>query len=345
MEIDIKSYLKKPLVWVISAAIIILITITCVLYPYFCSKAEISKTVYVYPKMNVEMLNDSLNAYFGDSFGNHVSNILSMKGVDVATCIGAYKVTIGDSPISLARRLINGRQTPIKFTFNNLRTKEQFAERVGEKFLISKAEMLNALENDSITKAMGCDSLTIVALLMPDSYEFYWSVTPAKMLNAFKKYHDKWWTTERISKAKALGLTPFEVTTLASIVEEETSKSDERGKVARLYLNRLAKGMLLQADPTVKFAIGDFSIKRVTKEHLRVQSPYNTYVNAGLPPSPIRFPEKSTIDAVLNAPEHDYTFMCAKEDFSGYHNYTTSFSVHLANARIYQAALNARGIK
>ncbi|MEG0253878.1 MAG: endolytic transglycosylase MltG, partial [Muribaculaceae bacterium] len=151
--------------------------------------------------------------------------------------------------------------------------------------------------------------------------------------------------TERISKAKALGLTPFEITTLASIVEEETSKSDERGKVARLYLNRLAKGMLLQADPTVKFAIGDFSIKRVTKEHLRVQSPYNTYVNAGLPPSPIRFPEKSTIDAVLNAPAHDYTFMCAKEDFSGYHNYTTSFSVHLANARIYQAALNARGIK
>ena len=142
-----------------------------------------------------------------------------------------------------------------------------------------------------------------------------------------------------------MGLTPDEVAVIASIVEEETAKSDERGKVARLYINRLRKGMPLQADPTVKFAVGDFSLRRIGAKHLAVESPYNTYRHTGLPPTPIRIAEKSTLEAVLNAPEHNYLYMCAREDFSGYHNFTASFAEHRRNAFRYRAALDARGIK
>jgi UPF0755 protein len=158
-------------------------------------------------------------------------------------------------------------------------------------------------------------------------------------------YYNDFWTSERKAKAEKLGLTPDQVEIIASITEEETSKADERGKVGRLYINRFKSGMRLQADPTVKYALGDFSIKRLTHDMLQVQSEWNTYRVNGLPPGPIRLPEKSTIDAILNSTPHNYTYMCAKEDFSGYHNFTTSYDEHLANAHRYQDALNARNIK
>ena len=158
-------------------------------------------------------------------------------------------------------------------------------------------------------------------------------------------YRNRFWDKSRRSKAARLGLTPAEVATIASIVEEETAKTDEKPKVARLYLNRLQKGIKLQADPTVKFASGDFSLRRITGKHLAIESPYNTYKISGLPPGPIRVPASSTLDAVLNAPNHNYIYMCAKEDFSGYHNFASDYATHQANARRYQAELNRRGIR
>ena len=205
--------------------------------------------------------------------------------------------------------------------------------------------MRKALRDSALCAKYGKTPQTIACLLMPDTYEFYWDITPEKTLDRLNDYYEDFWTDKRKSKAEKLGLTPDEVATIASIVEEETVKADERGKVARLYLNRYQQGMRLQADPTVKFALGDFSIKRITVPMTQINSPYNTYRVNGLPPGPIRLPEKSTIDAVLDAPQHDYLYMCARADFSGYHDFTRDYSSHLDNAHRYQDALNSRGIK
>lgn len=181
--------------------------------------------------------------------------------------------------------------------------------------------------------------------MMPDTYEVYWTADPRKTIQKILKNNDAFWTEERRAKAQALGLTPDQVGVIASIAEEETAKADELGKVARLYINRLERGMKLQADPTVKFAVGDFSIKRIGGKMLDTDSPYNTYRYAGLPPGPIRIPARRTLQAVLDAPVHDYIYMCAKSDFSGYHDFTSDYSIHKRNAAAFRKALDARGIK
>lgn len=293
----------------------------------------------------IDAVADSISCNIGVSFASRVKTLLTITGSDLSKRQGAFRVHKGDSPFKVMRLLRSGAESGVKFTFNNVRTKMEFAERFGSKFMVEKGLMLGALCSDSLCAKYGKTPETIVCLLLPDSYEFYWDITPEQLLDRFNEYYNKFWNDERKAKAKALGLTPDEVTIVASIVEEETAKGDERGKVARLYINRYQQGMPLQADPTVKFAIGDFSIKRLTIPMTRVESPYNTYRVQGLPPGPIRLPEKTTIDAVLNAPQHNYLYMCAKEDFSGYHNFAVDYDTHMANARRYQAALNERGIK
>lgn len=312
--------------------------------PFVLSGASESKTIYVYPDTDKKALNAMLNDELG-GFGSRVATLLSIAGVDPGKRVGAYRVEQGESPLRVARMIRNGMQTPVKFSFNNIRTKGQFAERVGEKFLMSADEILSLLNDSTTCAKYDKTPETIVAMLLPDSYEFYWDVKPEELLSRLAKYSNQFWTDERKHKAEALGLTPDEVVTVASIAEEETAKSDERGKVGRLYINRLQHGMPLQADPTVKFAIGDFSIKRITVAMTHTDNPYNTYRYAGLPPGPIRLVEKATIDAVLNSDSSDYLYMCAKEDFSGYHNFTKTYSEHLANAARYRNELDKRGIK
>lgn len=333
---------KKGLL--IAAAALVVIIFGGVVFPYGLMGASEDNMVYVYPNMTQEAFRDSVEVRLG-SYGGRVATLVNLMNVDLSKRVGAYSVNEGESPARVARHIQRGGQSGVKFTFNNLRTKEQFAERVGEKLLMTQEDMLNALNDTAFCKKFGKTPETIVTVLMPDSYEFYWTATPEEVVNKLNDNYKDFWTEARKLKAQALGLSPDEITTVASIVEEETAQSDERGKVARLYMNRLNSGMMLQADPTVKFALGDFSIKRITKDMLKTDSPYNTYRYLGLPPGPIRIPDKSTIDAVLNAPTHNYTYMCAKEDFSGYHNFTTSYSEHLANAARYQAELNKRGIK
>ncbi|MGM9803837.1 MAG: endolytic transglycosylase MltG [Muribaculaceae bacterium] len=329
---------------IVSVVAVVLIVMAAWSAPFVFSGAAEGDVVYVYPDMDRDAFSANIKAQLGD-FGGRVATVLGVAGFDVERRVGAYRVEQGESPLHFARKIRNGQQSPVRFTFNNIRTREQFAERVADKFLMEASEMLNVLNDSAECAKYGLTPATIVSVLLPDSYEFYWNISAESMLQRFASYSNDFWNKDRKAKAKALGLTPDEVVTVASIAEEETAKRDERGKVGRLYINRLQNGMPLQADPTVKFAIGDFSIKRITVAMTKVDNPYNTYRYAGLPPGPIRLVEKTTIDAVLNSDASDYLYMCAKEDFSGYHNFAKSYNEHLTNAARYRKELDKRGIK
>ena len=313
--------------------------------PYFYGKAGVRVMIYIRPDMTLAALNDTLQTYCGDGFAKRTTRVLSWFDTDLSASSGAYEIRQSDNPITAARKIRNREQTPVKFTFNNLRLKEQFAQRAAQQLMMQQSDIASLLNDSTTCAKYGKSTTTIANILLPDTYEMYWNVSPQSLLDRLHSYYQQFWNAERLEKASKMGLTPDEVQTLASIVEEESARHDEHGMIARLYINRLERGIPLQADPTVKYAIGDFSIRRITNAMLTTPSPYNTYVNKGLPPGPIRIASKRAIDAVLNAPQHNYLYMCAKEDFSGYHNFTASYSQHLANARRYQAELNRRNIK
>ena len=331
--------------WIIGALVALVVILGACAAPYFFMGAPAEGIVKVRKGSTIDMIGDSVKAHVDETFGKRVATMMSLMNAKVENREGAFHITPGTTPFNAARRIKNGVQDGIRFTFNNVRTLDEWTDRWGETFMEGPDGMRKALKDSAVCAKYGKTPQTIACLLMPDTYEFYWTISPEKMLDRMFDYYNDFWTSERKAKAQKLGLTPDQVATIASIVEEETSKADERGKVARLYLNRYQQGMKLQADPTVKFAIGDFSLKRITVPMTLINSPYNTYHVMGLPPGPIRLPEKSTIDAVLDAPQHDYLYMCARADFSGYHDFTRDYASHLDNAHRYQAALNARGIK
>ncbi len=287
-----------------------------------------------------EAVSDSVRKALGPSEGDRVVTLISLMGGDAVH--GAYKVTDGQNLFSVARNIARGRQTPVRVTWTNVRTLDDLASAVARNMEFSPDDFLQACRE--VLEPEGFTAAQYPAAFLPDTYEFYWTAPAEDVVGKLHSYQSQFWTEERIEAARKLGLDPIGVATLASIVEEETGKADERGAVARLYINRLKEGMPLQADPTVKFAIGDFSIRRITNDMLRTDSPYNTYRIKGLPPGPIRVPSKATLEAVLTAPAHDYIYMCAREDFSGYHTFARSYAEHLANARRYQAELDRRNI-
>lgn len=253
---------------------------------------------------------------------------------------GKYEVKKGSSLLSIVRMLRNGQQTPVNLVITKLRTKEDLAKLVGTKLECDSAQMIGFMNNrDSLAK-YGIDPEVSMALVLPDTYTFFWNTTPQKVYNKLAEESQKFWSQERKQKAQALGLTPVQAYTLASIVEEETNAASEKGHIASVYLNRISKGMPLQADPTVKFALKDFGLKRIYQKHLAVESPYNTYRNQGLPPGPIATPSRKTIDAVLNSPKTDYLYFVASPEFDGTHSFSVTYDEHLKKAREYQQALN-----
>ncbi len=314
-------------------------------YAYDAVVAE-RALVYIYPQWDEAQLDSVLlTAVIHKGALPKVKRMLSHYEFDLAKRVGVYELHPGMSARQLAAKLARGSQKPVRVTFNNMRTVDQFAERVAEQLCFSPEKLKSLLHNDSVVSSLGFTRQTLPAMFLPDTYEFYWTVSPEAFLQKMKREYDRFWQGERKEKAQRLGLSPVEVATLASIVEEETNKADELGKVAALYMNRLRRGMLLQADPTVKFACGDFTLKRVLNKHLAVESPYNTYRVAGLPPGPIRIASKRGLDAVLDHKRHSYLYMCAREDFSGYHNFATTLAEHNRNAQRYQRELNRRGIR
>jgi UPF0755 protein len=259
--------------------------------------------------------------------------------------IGCYKVAQDISMLNLFRSMRNGQQSPSNVVIPSVRTVDEACDKIS-KYLMTDGESIKAVLRDSLKlKELGFTKETIPAMFIPNTYEIYWTTDAENLVDRLKSEYEKFWTSERQEKAKSLGLSPIEVSTLASIVDSETSRDEDKPIIARLYLNRLEKHIRLASDPTVIFAVGDFSLRRVLKRHLEVESPYNTYKHEGLPPGPIRISSIAGIDAVLNPDDNDYIYMCAKEDFSGEHYYTSSEKEHMANAKKYAEALNKRNIK
>lgn len=257
--------------------------------------------------------------------------------------IGAYKIKMNMSNYDLITMLRSGNQTPIKLTFTYARKIDDLAEKITSKLKMSKDDLLKYL-NNNIDKYSGFKKSDIISIFLPDTYEVYWNISPEKLTNKMYSEYQKFWSDERLSKLNKTNLNKKEAIVLASIVASETRMLDEADRIAGLYINRLNRNMRLQADPTLIFAADDFTIRRVLNKHKKIKSPYNTYINRGLPPGPIRLASKKYIDAVLNYEKHNYIFMCAEEDFSGYHAFATNLSDHNRNARKFQIALNKRKI-
>ena len=337
---------KKILVGCLLAAILLGIAgIAHIYYYFFAQPFQITDTTYIY----IDRDDDVDSVYHkiievGNPKQMHgFESLVRYQGYNVKT--GRYAIKPTDNMRYLHRRLSMGYQTPIKLTVGSVRTLDRIARNTARQLMVDSCEIANILNDTAYISKLGFTPETLPALFIPNTYEVYWNMSSEDFMQRMLKEHKAFWNEKRLKQAEAIGLTPIEVATLASIVEEETANQAEKPMVAGLYINRLKKGMLLQADPTVKFSLQEFGLKRILFKHLEVDSPYNTYKYAGLPPGPIRIPSFQGLESVLNYTKHNYIYMCAKEDFSGTHNFAVTSAQHAANARKYQQALNRRGIR
>lgn len=257
---------------------------------------------------------------------------------------GRYLFKKGENTNQVVNKLRGGIQEPLELTFNNVRFKEDLAGKVSRYIQADSVSILNLFNDTLKIEQWGFKPETFKAMFIPNTYEFYWTTSATDFAQRMKQEYERFWDSGRKEKAAEIGFSPVEVSILASIVQAETAKAEEFERVAGLYINRLKRGIPLQADPTVKFAVGDFSLRRILNKHLEIDSPYNTYKHAGLPPGPINFPEIASLEAVLNYEDHNYMYMSAREDFSGYHNFAVTLSEHNRNAARYRRALDERKI-
>lgn len=255
---------------------------------------------------------------------------------------GKYEIKRGSSALTIIRMLRNGQQTPVNLVITKLRTKGDLARLVGNKLETDSSEMIAFLNNADSLKAFNKSPEVAITNVLPDTYTYFWNTTAEQVYRKLADESKKFWTPQRSERAVQLGLTPEQVYTLASIVDEETNASAEKGTIASVYLNRIKKGMPLQADPTIRFALNDFTIKRIYGDHLDVASPYNTYRNKGLPPGPICTPSRKTIDAVLNTQPTDYLYFVADSSFNGRHVFSATYEEHMKKAKEYQQAFKRR---
>ncbi len=335
-----KKYLYPAL-----AGMVVLVAL--VAYFLFSAVSTQKETFYVY--IDSDDTQDSVFAKIAPKASPMAMAGLTtlLRHTDYGTHVhtGRYAINPGDGALRLFRRLKNGQQSSMRLTIPEARTMERLAALLSRKLMLDSASIAQVLTSEETCRKYGYDTCTVSALFVPDTYDVYWDISADALLQRMTREHDRFWQGERTEKAQARQLTPVEVATLASIIDEETANTAEKPMIAGMYLNRLKVGMPLQADPTVKFALKQFGLKRIYTKLTRFQSPYNTYANEGLPPGPIKIASVKGIDAVLNAVDHDFLYMCAKEDFSGTHNFAKTYAEHLQNAARYSKALNERGIQ
>lgn len=333
--------------YLLSTAICLLIIITLVFIYFFADMNGTGKSEYLYIDRD-----DNIDSVYTKL--EPISQPVPLKGFKTLSRhleytenirTGRYEIKPGECAITVLKHLKSGMQAPVRVTIPSVRTIENLSAKLSKKLMIDSTEICEALKDSVICAKYGYDTCTIISMFIPNSYDLYWNISTENLLERMDKESDKFWNDERKNKAKKLELSIKEVLTLASIVDEETANNKEKNMIAGMYYNRLKIDMPLQADPTIKFALKDFGAKRIYHKMLLSDSPYNTYKNTGLPPGPIRIPSVAGIDAVLNMVQHDYLYMCAKEDFSGTHNFAVTYEEHKQNARKYTQALNKRGIR
>lgn len=298
-------------------------------------------SLYVYPYDDWQTVSERV----GEHTEVRNSRDLALLGrVGSTTRPGHYLVRPDATTLDLYRVVSRGAQTPVRLSFNTTRDVDRLWGHLASQLMTDSLSIAQAMTDSLLLDSLGVNDRTLAYHLIPNTYEVYWTESAKDIVARLASESKAFWSEQRLALADTVGLTPREAVTLASIINEESAKSDEYPIIAGLYLNRLRQGIPLQSDPTVLFAIGDRSIRRVLHKHLEVDSPYNTYLHKGLPPGPIRIPSSSAIDAVLSPAEHDYIYMCAREDFSGYHRFAATYSEHMRNARAYAAALDERNI-
>ena len=329
-----------------SAAVVLLIAGFTYCY-LFSGLSKSAKTEYVYIDSD-----DTQDSVFSKI--HPIANAIPMSGFSTLARhsgyadhirTGRYAIHPGEGALMVFRHLKNGQQTPVSLTIPEVRTIDRLAGALARKLMLDSADVAIHLSDSAYCARWGYDTATVAALFVPNTYDIYWNVGLDRLMERMEKENRKFWNDERCGKAEAMGMTPVEVATMASIIDEETANNAEKPMIAGMYYNRLKAGMPLQADPTIKFALKDFALRRIYHKLLYIDSPYNTYRYEGLPPGPIKIASIAGIDAVLNHVEHDYLYMCAKEDFSGTHNFARTYQEHLQNAARYTKALNERGIK
>ena len=298
--------------------------------------------LYVYPDMSAETALDSIAAGAGVIRPGSMDRCAGKEDLSGRICPGRYEIDPSMTSIYVVRMLCNGWQSPQKLTLSGtIRSKGKLASVIDRQMMVDSVTVDSLLNSNEFLQQFGFDSTNVFALFLPDTYYMYWTATPDEIFSRFRKEYDAFWTEDRLAKADSLGLSQMEVSILASIVSGETLKAFEYPAIAAVYLNRLRIGMKLQADPTVAYCF-DYKLNRILRVHTRVDSPYNTYRYAGLPPAPINVPPKACIDAVLNPDRHDYLYFCASPDFNGTHRFASTYREHLVNARAFQRALTAR---
>lgn len=313
-----------------------------VLYSAFYGKAlDREIVVYITPQTEysaiIEQLQPSLRSNLHRTAFDFYAKRLNLEG---RFRTGRYLFQEGESVIRAVRRLVLGEQSPVKLVVGEARTLPQLAGKLAKQIETDSATLLSAMRNKQLRKELGFVEDSTIAMFIPNTYEVYWDIAPAKLLHRISREYSRFWNEERTAKLKRCGLSKYEVMTLASIVYEEVKIPSEMRMIAGVYINRLRRGIALGACPTVKYAMGDFALQRILHKHLKYRSPFNTYINRGLPPAPICVPSVVAIDAVLNYSEHDYLYFCARPELDGRHNFARTLKEHNANSRKYSAAID-----
>ena len=338
---------KKQLIFILSVIGVILVVLIVLIFRNTFDiniRVEDKKVLYIPTGSSYGQVLDTIYSNLNIENRKALDWVAQKKQYPVLIKPGRYVIDSDLSYIGLIDLLRSGRQKPVNITFNNIRTLNQVAGKIGKQIETDSSRLIDFFSDDTNYGSDGFTKENIIALFIPDTYEIYWNTDARGLYTRMLKEYNIFWDDLRLTKAKEKGLTPKEVAILASIIDDEVVKADEKPRIAGVYLNRLKRGMPLQACPTIKFALNDFTITRVLNKHLTVDSPYNTYKHTGFPPGPIGCPSVEGLEAVLNAEKHDYLFFAAKADFSGYHNFSRTLAEHNRYAAIYQRELNKRKI-